>query len=185
MYKNVYCIYYILWYDNSAVRHSQENWPIWPKYGQKMVRHGQIWLAYWTFLDATQWPVTPVDHLARAACGPQNMSSCSSHGPWWLGVGSHVLRWREFHVPIWIPKRILSRVDNRQILKWYWILMDIGLPTELNEFIVSLYVFLQLHKLKLLDMFSSLIYSASEWQWGINDYPEWKMKASLATSMVP
>ena len=54
----------------------------------------------------------------------QKMSSCSSHGPWWLGVGSHVLRVK-FSVPIWV----IPRVDNRQILKWlewyWWILMDI------------------------------------------------------------
>lgn len=162
------------------------------RHGQNMARHGQIWLAYWTCfitfkslqnmscrVDIFGRHATPVDQVQS-----QNMSSCpSSHGPWCKPNSAWgVMSSGEERSHLNDSQRILNRVDNRQILEWY---VDIGLPTELNEFIVSLSAFLQLHRLKLLDMFSSLIYSASEWQWGINDYPEWKMKASLATSMVP
>ena len=46
--------------------------------------------------------------------GFENMSSCSSHGPWWLAVGSHVLRWSEFHVPIWNNSQADSEQSRQQ-----------------------------------------------------------------------
>lgn len=90
---------------------------IWPK-------NGQAWSDMAGVLDIFGRHATPVDQV-DATCGFQNMSSCSSHGPWWLGVGSHVLRW-SFPFEIWI----IPRVDNRQILEWYWILIGYWLTNR-------------------------------------------------------